>query len=255
MCEAPGCTNVGRDFDHIKPVAFGGASTLENCQLLCRDCNAEKGIQEGRDAAKADRKGGRSGQHARRTRAKAEGRYRPIPSPKVSGLSKHSAGYRKPEWRKEEEMTTDTKKLRELLAESEDDMGEPLVLRVFSPGDDSGDCWIECKYKDEWEPLWGSKYMASPEAIYVGNAALIAAAVNALPALLDEVEGLREERDRMREALEEVVGCFDAASTEGLATQLWLGGERTEPGDLRDLVMRRLLPAAEAARAALGETK
>jgi 5-methylcytosine-specific restriction endonuclease McrA len=80
MCEAEGCTRTGKDFDHIKPVAFGGTSTLENCQLLCRDCNAEKGIQEGRDAAKADRKGGRSGQHARRTRAKAEGRYKPIPS-------------------------------------------------------------------------------------------------------------------------------------------------------------------------------
>jgi 5-methylcytosine-specific restriction endonuclease McrA len=100
MCEAEGCTRTGRDFDHIKPVAFGGTSTLDNCQLLCRDCNAEKGIQEGRDAAQADRKGGRSGQYARRTRAKAEGRYRPIPSPNVSGLSKHSAGYRKPEWRK-----------------------------------------------------------------------------------------------------------------------------------------------------------
>ena len=78
MCEAPGCTNVGRDFDHIKPVAIGGDNSLDNCQLLCRPCNAAKGVTEAQDAAKADRQGGRSGQYARRTRAKAEGRYKPI---------------------------------------------------------------------------------------------------------------------------------------------------------------------------------
>lgn len=84
MCEAEGCTRPGRDFDHVKPVAFGGESTLENCQLLCRPCNAEKGIQEGRDAAKADRKGGRSGQYACRQRAKANGTHRAIKSPGFS---------------------------------------------------------------------------------------------------------------------------------------------------------------------------
>jgi 5-methylcytosine-specific restriction endonuclease McrA len=78
MCEAPDCTNVGRDFDHIKPVAIGGKSDLQNCQFLCRNCNAAKGIQESRDAAKADRAGGRSGQHARRQRAKAAGKHKPI---------------------------------------------------------------------------------------------------------------------------------------------------------------------------------
>jgi 5-methylcytosine-specific restriction endonuclease McrA len=80
MCEALGCTNVGRDFDHIKPVAIGGDNSLDNCQLLCRPCNAAKGVTEAQDAAKADRQGGRSGQYARRIRAKAEGRYRPISS-------------------------------------------------------------------------------------------------------------------------------------------------------------------------------
>lgn len=68
MCEDPGCDRVGTDFDHVKPVAIGGESTLENCALLCRDCNASKGIQEAKAAAKADRAGGRSGQYARRAR-------------------------------------------------------------------------------------------------------------------------------------------------------------------------------------------
>ena len=78
MCEAPDCNRPGKDFDHRKAVAIGGKSTEDNCQLLCRECNAAKGIQEARDAAKADRAGGRSGQHARRSRAKAAGKHKPI---------------------------------------------------------------------------------------------------------------------------------------------------------------------------------
>jgi 5-methylcytosine-specific restriction endonuclease McrA len=80
MCEAPGCDRVGRDFDHVKPVAIGGDNSYDNCQLLCRPCNAAKGIREAQDAAKADRQGGRSGQQARRVRAKDRGTYKPIPS-------------------------------------------------------------------------------------------------------------------------------------------------------------------------------
>lgn len=30
-------------FDHVIPVALGGASTVENLQLLCASCNREKG--------------------------------------------------------------------------------------------------------------------------------------------------------------------------------------------------------------------
>ncbi len=81
MCEAPDCNRPGKDFDHVKPVAIGGKSTEDNCQLLCRECNAAKGVQEARDAAKSDRAGGRSGQQARRARAKAAGKHKQIPSP------------------------------------------------------------------------------------------------------------------------------------------------------------------------------
>jgi 5-methylcytosine-specific restriction endonuclease McrA len=85
MCEAPDCDRVGKHFDHCKPVSIGGESTLSNCRLLCEPCNREKGIQEARDAAKADRAGGRSGQQARRARAKAAGTYKPIASKGFQG--------------------------------------------------------------------------------------------------------------------------------------------------------------------------
>lgn len=80
FCEMEGCVNIGRDFDHRKPVAFGGESTLENCRLLCRDCNAALGAETATQAALADRKGGRSGQQARRKRKIQDGRYRGIQS-------------------------------------------------------------------------------------------------------------------------------------------------------------------------------
>jgi hypothetical protein len=41
------CVRCGQDellqFDHVIPVALGGASTAENLQLLCAACNREKG--------------------------------------------------------------------------------------------------------------------------------------------------------------------------------------------------------------------
>ena len=41
------CVSCGQDellqFDHVIPVALGGASTAENLQLLCATCNREKG--------------------------------------------------------------------------------------------------------------------------------------------------------------------------------------------------------------------
>jgi 5-methylcytosine-specific restriction endonuclease McrA len=41
------CTQCGENFDlqydHVIPVALGGASTVENLQLLCSPCNQEKG--------------------------------------------------------------------------------------------------------------------------------------------------------------------------------------------------------------------
>ena len=86
--------------EHIIPLFSGGTNDTENRALLCKPCATDKTSAEAPDRAKVRRIEGKKTQADRRTRAKAEGRYRPIPSPKVSGLSKHSAGYRKPEWRK-----------------------------------------------------------------------------------------------------------------------------------------------------------
>lgn len=52
-----------------------------------------------------------------------------------------------------------------------------------------------------------------------------------------------------KEALREIVGCFDAASTEGLYTVL----AETQDERLKDLVERRLLGAYNAAMRALFE--
>lgn len=75
MCELAGCESVGREFDHFPvPVAFGGESVLENCRYLCREHNAEFGVETAEQAARADRKGGRTGQWARQQRRKEAGK-------------------------------------------------------------------------------------------------------------------------------------------------------------------------------------
>lgn len=74
MCEIAYCGAVGDEFDHIKPVAFGGESTLDNCRYLCRYHNAELGSETATRAAESDRKGGRTGQYARQQRRKESGR-------------------------------------------------------------------------------------------------------------------------------------------------------------------------------------
>jgi 5-methylcytosine-specific restriction endonuclease McrA len=36
-------SNFDLQYDHVIPVALGGATTIGNLQLLCADCNREKG--------------------------------------------------------------------------------------------------------------------------------------------------------------------------------------------------------------------
>jgi len=80
VCELPECEADAEHFDHIIPVAFGGTSTLKNCRHLCGPCNAEKGKLEAKMALKADKMGGRVGQHSRRMKAKQKGKHKPIQS-------------------------------------------------------------------------------------------------------------------------------------------------------------------------------
>jgi hypothetical protein len=68
--------------------------------------------------------------------------------------------------------------------------------------------------------------------------------------LADAIEARDAEIARLREALEEVHGCFSAAETEGLSRVL-TEQQNTDLCSLYDLVTRRLLFADRAAVAAL----
>lgn len=43
-CMCCGCTR-NLTLDHIRPIAMGGETVLENLQILCYRCNREKGCQ------------------------------------------------------------------------------------------------------------------------------------------------------------------------------------------------------------------
>lgn len=66
-CEYPGCnTYPATEVDHIVPEGLGGLSTYDNAQLLCTACHARKTKLDSKMMVKADKKGGRIGQYARR---------------------------------------------------------------------------------------------------------------------------------------------------------------------------------------------
>lgn len=52
VCANPDCPNAGQEFDfsemegdHITPWHDGGRTVIENCQMLCRECNRRKGAR------------------------------------------------------------------------------------------------------------------------------------------------------------------------------------------------------------------
>jgi 5-methylcytosine-specific restriction endonuclease McrA len=78
ICEAEGCENVGREFEHRIPVALDGENTVENIWLSCRSCHRAKTSNEDIPRiAKAKRQARLTGQQARR----AAGKTKPIPQP------------------------------------------------------------------------------------------------------------------------------------------------------------------------------
>lgn len=68
QCGIPCDGAEGADYhhDHVTPVALGGSNDIENIQILCFACHAQKTADDIERIAKADRQGQRSGQGARR---------------------------------------------------------------------------------------------------------------------------------------------------------------------------------------------
>lgn len=58
-CEVPWCNaklHPGRFiYDHRNPDYFGGEPTVENCQVICRECNRDKTNNDATDIAKSRR--------------------------------------------------------------------------------------------------------------------------------------------------------------------------------------------------------
>lgn len=77
-CELCGLKFKGRpEFDHILCAAYGGKPVLVNCQVLCRQCHAEKTAKDVRGMRKADRQrratnGAKSPKHPIRSRGFAK---------------------------------------------------------------------------------------------------------------------------------------------------------------------------------------
>lgn len=60
-CEACSAKiTAGAEYDHVLPVALGGESTLDNCQVLCRACHAAKTAGDVKQIRKADRQARRN---------------------------------------------------------------------------------------------------------------------------------------------------------------------------------------------------
>ena len=73
-------------YDHINPDTFGGEPTLENCQVICYACDAEKTYDNDIPAiAKNNRI---RNKHIGITKRKS----RPIPGTKASGIRKRMSG-------------------------------------------------------------------------------------------------------------------------------------------------------------------
>lgn len=60
ICEMPGCNAQLRPgkytYDHRIPDQTGGEATLENCQVICRECDREKTAADQSIIAKAKRR-------------------------------------------------------------------------------------------------------------------------------------------------------------------------------------------------------
>jgi 5-methylcytosine-specific restriction endonuclease McrA len=88
-CEMPGCTAKLRPgkftYDHCIPDQMGGAATLDNCQVICRECDRDKTAKDMGVIAKAKRR-------ERKFLGIRNPKGRPIPGSKASGIRKRLNG-------------------------------------------------------------------------------------------------------------------------------------------------------------------
>jgi hypothetical protein len=107
-------------------------------------------------------------------------------------------------------MTTDTAKLRELLAKGTQGpwgQGQPDMTRIHPDWrDDDGNSTAECFHRNGFAKTIATVGKEDgdwrPTEQQFSDVALIVAAVNALPALLDEVEGLNAKVSELVRALQ-----------------------------------------------------
>jgi hypothetical protein len=74
------CKRKAEEVDHVQCDWAEGDPTPDNGADLCKPCHAIKTRIDKKESAKAARRRGETGQHARRSRAKAAGKHKQIAS-------------------------------------------------------------------------------------------------------------------------------------------------------------------------------
>jgi hypothetical protein len=82
------CKRPAEEVDHVQCDWAEGDPTPDNGADLCKPCHAIKTRIDKKESAKAARRRGETGQHARRSRAKATGKHKPIASAGFRGSRK-----------------------------------------------------------------------------------------------------------------------------------------------------------------------
>jgi hypothetical protein len=72
------CKRPAEEVDHVQCDWAEGDPTPDNGADLCKPCHAIKTRIDKKESAKAARRRGETGQQARRSRAKATGKHKPI---------------------------------------------------------------------------------------------------------------------------------------------------------------------------------
>jgi 5-methylcytosine-specific restriction enzyme A len=78
------------EYDHVIPLALGGESTLENCEVLCRPCHRDPGSKTAQDVKRIAK--------AKRTAAAHTGVSKPAGTIQSPGFAKPSRPAKSSRW-------------------------------------------------------------------------------------------------------------------------------------------------------------